>query len=415
MLTRRGTLLGATLTATAGALATTPSLWAQARIGRRSTIPDPIGALITRWRHDPYALGAYSFLARGARLEDRASLAAPVGGTLYFAGEAASRRYPSTVHGALLSGQHAAERLAVSGARFVAIVGAGIAGLRAAQILTERRVRCVVLEARDRIGGRIWTNRDLGLPIDLGASWIHGTRGNPLTGMARRAGAETAETDFERYRLYDAAGQAMGWRQTPPWFQDVVLYEQGFGADLVDLSDAAFDEGEEFRGAEVIFPRGYDQLFPVLEGPYETRLSSPVTEIAYGGTGVTVTVGGETVSADAALVTVPLGVLKAGVITFAPALPAQKQEAIDRLGMGLLNKVVLQFDEVFWDQNAVWIGYVGPARGRFAVWLNLAPFVGAPVLMAFNAGRAADAIEAQPDDAILAEAMSALRAIYGRG
>jgi monoamine oxidase len=371
--------------------------------------------LITRWRQDPFALGSYSFLGRGAQPADRVALGEPVGRTLFFAGEAANRRYPGTVHGAYLSGQQAAEHLAETGARSVAIVGAGIAGLRAAQILAGHGVRCTILEARNRIGGRIWTNRALGPPIDLGASWIHGTRGNPLTRLADEAGAEIEETDFEAYRLYDQAGRILRWSETPESFRDVVEIEHLYGADLADLSDDAVEEGEGFGGSEVIFPGGYDQLFAVLDSPCELRPASPVTAIAYDDDGVALTVSGGRVSADAALVTVPLGVLKAGSIAFAPALPARKRAAVARLGMGLLNKVCLRFDRMFWDREAVWIGYVGPERGRFAAWLNLAPFVGQPVLVAFNSGRAAAAIEAMRDDAILAEAMAVLGAMYGAG
>lgn len=415
LLTRRDALSGAVLAGFAAALLISPIRAGWADAARSNAIPEPVGGLITRWRQDPFALGSYSYLARGARPADRVALGDPVGRTLFFAGEAASRRYPGTVHGAYLSGQQAAERLAETGARSVAIVGAGMAGLRAAQVLAGRGMRCTILEARNRIGGRIWTSRALGPPIDLGASWIHGTSGNPLTRLARQAGAETAVTDFEAYRLYNRAGRSLRWGETPGSFRDVVEVEHLYGADLADLSDDAIEEGEDFGGPEVIFPAGYDQLFAVLGSTCEMRPASPVTGIAYDDGGVALTVSGGTVTADAALVTVPLGVLKAGSIAFAPALPARKREAIARLGMGLLNKVCLRFDRIFWDREAVWIGYVGPERGRFAAWLNMAPFLGQPVLVAFNSGRAAAAIEVMSDEAILAEAMSALRAMYGAG
>ena len=78
----------------------------------------------------------------------------------------------------------------------VAVVGAGIAGLAAADILTRAGVSCVVLEARDRVGGRIWTSAEWpDLPIDLGASWIHGTAGNPIYREAERLGIPTAVFD----------------------------------------------------------------------------------------------------------------------------------------------------------------------------------------------------------------------------
>lgn len=75
--------------------------------------------------------------------------------------------------------------------RRVLVVGAGIAGLAAAQRLLQAGAQVTVLEARDRIGGRIWTSQQWpDAPMDLGASWIHGTEGNPLTDLARQAGAK---------------------------------------------------------------------------------------------------------------------------------------------------------------------------------------------------------------------------------
>ena len=117
--------------------------------------------------------------------------------------------------------------------------------------------------------------------------------------------------------------------------------------------------------------------------------------------------------ADSVVVTVPLGVLKAGTIAFDPPLPVDKLGAIERLGMGLLDKVYLRFDQVFWDAEREFIGYVGPSRDRFVTWLNMAAYTGDPILLAFNAASAADAIEGHTDEEILAEAMGALRAMYG--
>jgi polyamine oxidase len=84
----------------------------------------------------------------------------------------------------------------------IVVVGAGMAGLAAARRLADAGMDITVLEARDRIGGRMWTDTSLGVPIDLGAAWIHGTENNPLTQLADQIGARRVETDFDRPVLF---------------------------------------------------------------------------------------------------------------------------------------------------------------------------------------------------------------------
>jgi monoamine oxidase len=79
----------------------------------------------------------------------------------------------------------------------VIVIGAGVAGLAAAHYLKRHSFRVTVLEARERIGGRICTETHWGVPIDLGASWVHGTRNNPIAKLARTYGLPTAKTDYD--------------------------------------------------------------------------------------------------------------------------------------------------------------------------------------------------------------------------
>jgi monoamine oxidase len=163
----------------------------------------PTGYLRTNWGRDPFSLGSYSYTARGMRADDRAVLEAPIDGKVFFAGEAVYPYYNSTVHAALESGWRTAEMVARSGAQRVGIIGAGASGLAAAQALTDRGRQVTVFEARDRIGGRIRTDTLSGRRVDLGASWIHGTRGNPLSALADELGlarVTTGETQIIRGR-----------------------------------------------------------------------------------------------------------------------------------------------------------------------------------------------------------------------
>ena len=338
----------------------------------------------------------------------RRDLALPVGDTLFFAGEATSNRYPSTVHGALLSGWRVADEVLATDARHIAVVGAGASGLAAAQALAGQGRTVTVFEARDRIGGRIWTHHDLGVPVDLGASWIHGAHGNPVTELARDTGVTTVEADFDPFLAFTDNGEWIDEDALPPAYIDHVLIEQDWAADLEDLSDLADDDGGEFYGPELVFPGGYAELLDGLFGSYEVRLSSPVTSISYDTSTAALEVNGGSHRVDAVIVTVPLGVLKANTIRFIPSLPQAKQLAVGHIGMGLMNKTVLRFEEPFWDVSAGGFGFVSQRVGLFGLWFNLAPVVGAPVLMAFNVASEAHALEAESDAAQVAMALDVL-------
>src|SRR5262245_11948175 len=91
--------------------------------------------------------------------------------------------------------------------RSVIVIGAGAAGLAAARELCARGFSATVLEARDRIGGRVWTHRGFGVAIDLGAMWIAGVDGNPIEQLAREHRVVTRPTDYENVHVYDARGR----------------------------------------------------------------------------------------------------------------------------------------------------------------------------------------------------------------
>ena len=95
----------------------------------------------------------------------------------------------------------------------VLILGAGIAGLAAARALVDEGRSVIILEARNRVGGRMWTDTSMGLPLDLGASWIHGVNGNPITKLAKQFGAKTVPTDDENGIVFRSDGSEMSDRE----------------------------------------------------------------------------------------------------------------------------------------------------------------------------------------------------------
>lgn len=338
------------------------------------------------------------------------------------------------------------------------VIGAGMAGLRAAQVLRQAGQRVLLLEARNRLGGRTWTDDALGLPVDLGASWIHGLEGNPIHTLAQRLNVALAYTDYDDLTRYAADGTPLAARaaravddllervleEASAWAEDrnrdvslqaainavtaglstaerrTLAYavntaiEHEFAAAAEELSAWYYDDTEAFDGDDVIFPQGYRLLVQAVAEGTEVRLEHPVTQVAYEAAGVAVTTPQGVFRARAVIVTVPLGVLQSGRITFLPALPAAHQQALNRLGMGVLNKCYLRFPTVFWEDSHL-LGYVGERPGEWAEWLNLHALIGEPVLLGFNAGTFGRALEKENDRAIVDSAMQVLRTLYGEG
>lgn len=341
----------------------------------------------------------------------------------------------------------------------VLVLGAGIAGLAAARTLVDKGLRVIVLEARDRIGGRLWTDSSLGLPLDLGASWIHGVNGNPITKLAKNFGAQTVVTNEDNGVVYNFDGSEIpdseyvkmedlfesiydevaqmqdDTDEDMPLQQafDTVIADRNLsteelrrlqfviqgnfalelGADPDALSLWEWDQDEEFGGDQVVFPGGYGQIANGLAKGLDIRLNVKVAGISHGADGVQVETSSGMFLADKAVVTFPLGVLKQAGVKFAPPLPESKQSAINRLDMGVLNKVYLKFSKVFWDEGIETISYVGEEVGEWRDWLSFETYVGEPVLMAFHGGAKGYAIEEFSDDEIIAGAMKTLRVIYG--
>lgn len=336
----------------------------------------------------------------------------------------------------------------------IVVIGAGLAGLSAARLLHDAGQDVTVIEARDRIGGRIVTSRAwAGLPMDLGASWIHGTRGNPLTDLARAAGAQTVATRYDaalllgpegdeidpdlrpaerllRRALADAERQsrdvsvlqaveaAPEWRAADAGSRRLVQYlinatlEQEYGGPARLLSAWHGQDAAEFGGADVIFPGGFDQIPAHLARGLSIRLGARVTEIAPGRVRLS---DGTQIAADRVICTLPLGVLQSGRVRFAQSLARARQSAIDGLRMGLLNKCWLRFDRIHWPDDVDWIGWLGPRPGYWGEWVSLARTFRAPVLLGFNAADQASEIERLDDRATLAAAQDALRAMFGTG
>lgn len=333
----------------------------------------------------------------------------------------------------------------------VIVIGAGISGLAAAKKLQENGFTVTVLEAQEKVGGRLRTNRTLGIAFDEGASWIHGINGNPITTLAQSAGMTTATTDDNSFLSYDIGGVLRTDAQFTAVendYYDVIdtLYNSGSlgqsfetvfnnlypanvnnrlwkfllstyltfdTGDLNNLSSLYYDEGLVYSGVEKISTNGYDKIADYLAIGINVQLNQRVTNINYNNSMVEVTHNGTVSTADYVLVTVPLGILKANSINFSPALPTAKQQAIQKVGMNCVNKFLLTWDTVFWDTEQ-YISYTPEARDKFNYFVNINKInPSAKALMTFAYADYARQTETMTDAQIITEIMNHLKDIYG--
>lgn len=250
------------------------------------------------------------------------------------------------------------------------VVGAGAAGLAAGRALAASGRRFVILEASGRIGGRVQTAEVEGVPFDAGASYIHFADRNPWLPIASQYGFRLADERASGFMLFEngvrvsdpsrrASRSGFGrllqaLDALTPDTADVSMatFAQALDADLVGPSRriARMSLGEEpervsvrdyarlWSGDDFVVPDGYGRLVERFGADLPVRRDTPVTRIDWSD-GIAMETPRGTLRARGAIVTVPVGVLAAGGITFAPSLPAATLDAIAGLRMGALTKV----------------------------------------------------------------------------
>lgn len=352
------------------------------------------------------------------------------------------------------------------------MVGAGAAGLAAADALRRAGLGVVVLEARDRIGGRVLTHRDarVPVPIELGAEFLHGEAAE-TTRILREAGQTVLDLGGEAWertggRLHPAKEY---WplvdrvlSRIPEGGPDLSLEEwlakkpggpglargrtlarrfvQGFhAADLTRVSVRALATGSESATATARYAGrvagGYDRvihwLARDLEGSSSLRLRSPVAEISWSHGNAELEIRPEgaapwRLSARAVVVTAPLGVLQVpaeepGSLRFRPELPPRARRALGLLAMGAAVHVAFWFRQAPWEEKLAALPagrdlsrlrFLHTADSAVTIWWTAYP-ARLPLAVAWSGGPPAAALLAQGTEALADHALGTLADTLG--
>jgi monoamine oxidase len=323
----------------------------------------------------------------------------------------------------------------------VAIIGAGAAGLAAARTLEGSGLSSLVLEARDRIGGRAHTIMTrAGIPFDLGCGWLHSADRNPFVAIAEGLGFEIdrslppwrqrsykdvfpqAERDdffaaldafFMRTHAASQAAQDSAaadylepGNRWNPMIDAVSTYINGCELDQVSVKDF-----EEYEDTEINWrvPRGYGALIAAYGAPCNVALNCNVSLIDHSGARIRIETSRGTLTAGKVIVCVPTDLMAAEAIRFHPALP-DKVHAAAMLPLGADDKVMLALDG---NNDLPKDGNLRGATMRTAMGTyHLRPF-GRNCIEGFFGGRYAREVEDAGDGAMAAAAIDEIVGLLG--
>jgi monoamine oxidase len=333
----------------------------------------------------------------------------------------------------------------------VLIIGGGIAGLTAARRLTEAGLRVSLLEARDHLGGRIYTQNTAQYPVELGAEFVHGRPEEilglaaeaavpivPVQGDSRRkvngswadgrslmaqvdklfAGMPVDEPDQSFQYYLDRTGSSEDAKQ------QALKYVEGFHAAdpaLISVHSLIRDNRaeESIHGdSQYRVASGYESLVHAMVDRIDRKLgeivtSSVVNETRWRKGEVVARTSTAEFHAARAIITLPLGVLKSNSVVFSPSLP-EKQNAISFLEMGPVVRVSLCFAAKFWEKEPEMadLSFLFTDDPQFPTWWasNPLPY---PILTGWAAGPCAAAHSGRSTDEVLRSAVQALARIMG--
>lgn len=341
----------------------------------------------------------------------------------------------------------------------VIVVGAGVSGLAAAKKLRAEGLSVLILEARDRIGGRIYTSRSFGVPIDLGGSWVYDLEQNklvqefepqfkllPFGDLMSRLGehilygknCEKIEgkkldavikfvNDFFAYLVAQAPdknlGEALKEFQYDSFSSDEILDLKRWlsnllafwtGAELSNTSVKVWQSMMDSEGGQAHYVlNGYDVMLNRLAEGLDITFQNLVEDVDFSETPVKVRTNRNTFEAKAVIITLPIGVLKSGQCHFTPRLPREKEMAIQAIGCGLLDKAILEFPHCFWDRQALSIQCVPSGQSPVQYYINFQALLNVPIVVAIYGGAAAEGMVKKSEAEQREDLLAPLREIYG--
>ena len=336
----------------------------------------------------------------------------------------------------------------MSGDVDVAIVGAGAAGLAAARRLRDFGLSFVVLEAKDRIGGRAYTdNETFGTPWDRGAHWLHSAAVNPLTrvadaldqpylcresfrnrnlhlGRGWASEAEREDCNCVMDAAFDAVDElgahgldvpaAQALDATSRWYRLIEHVHEAISAFPPERISALdlhryYDSGENWP-----LIKGYGALIAAYGANVPVSLETPVSEIGWTGQGVTIATPKGVVKARAVIVTVSTNVLASGRIRFSQGLPIALTRALEGVPTGGANKIAFQFSrDVFGLADTSYASFMDERDpARHALSFQIRPF-GQELAIAYLGGRFAEEMEKAGEAASIEMARAALADMFG--
>lgn len=347
--------------------------------------------------------------------------------------------------GALIGGLRFAQG-ATTATPDVLVIGAGGAGLAAAKELTKSGISVLVLEARNRIGGRAFTDTSLGVAWDRGCSWLYSSKVNPLTSDARQNGFELApdlapwiydgakplgiapkvpglsavqsrmshELDDAGRRGLDISASAALSQETltDPWYpmvEDAITSWEG----TEPANYSALDSYQYVDSLASFVPRGYGTLLAHYAKDVQVRLGSPVSRIRWNARGVTVDTRAGAVTARVAIIALPSPIIASGAVKFTPALPAAVLQAHHDLPLGLMNKVALKFKRNVFPSERM--NRVMLKRFDHRGMEYLLRLWGSELCVGMSAGRLAFDLEAAGEAAAIDHGLTELTTMFGSG